>query len=722
MTSALADYSSFVEDRPDGRHTLSVLVDGMRCAACAFSIESDLNAQPEVQARINVTARRLDLQWSGETARGNQLLERVQSLGFSPTPYQPDAMAEGETREIARLFRYMAVAGFGSANLMMFSVPLWAGMDAGVLRDSFHWLSALVALPVVVYSGQPYYRSAFAALKAGHTNMDVPITLAIILATAMSLFETIRGGPYVYFDSAVMLLFFLLIGRWLDVRARSKARGAAHDLLLMMNGWATIERAGVTARIPIRDVAAGMIVLVQPGERIATDGTVLTGETDIDTSAITGESVPVCARPGTAVISGTINLTAPIRVQAGVDSADTQLAAILALMQQAEQRQTRAVQLADRMASWYTPVVHILAAITFLGWWLSGGAPWQVALIYATTVLIITCPCAMGLAVPAVHVLASGRLFRSGILLKSADALEQLAEIDTVVFDKTGTLTEGRPVAIALPAMDGQTAARVGALAASSQHPLARALAAQLGGGAATFPVREVAGCGMEGREDGQRLRLGSRAWCGDTALAQDDAALELWFNDGVQRPLRFTFADQPRADAARVTGWLAAKGLERIMLSGDRTAVAEAVGHALGIADARGDVRPQDKSAIVSGLTAAGRKVLMVGDGMNDAPALVGATVSMSPASGLDIAQNAADLVYRGEALAPVVTAIQLARRARVLVRQNMALSLFYNLGAVPLAMAGLISPILAAILMSASSITVVANALRINQLEEAR
>ncbi|MDX1541746.1 MAG: copper-translocating P-type ATPase, partial [Geminicoccaceae bacterium] len=605
-------------------------------------------------------------------------------------------------------------------NVMLLSVAVWAGhaQDMGpATRSLMHGFTALIALPAIAYAGRPFFASALRALRRGRTNMDVPISLALILVGAMSLFEALSHGEHVYFDSAVMLLFFLLIGRYLDRRARGQARSAAERLMALERGVVTVlDEAGVCRTLPVTEVAAGAIVLVGVGERIGVDGTVLAGASELDTSLITGESVPARVTPGTAVFAGTVNLGRPLRVRAGAAGEDTLLAEIVRLMEAAEQRRARFVVLADRIARMYAPAVHGLALLTLLAWWLILGAAWQVALLHATAVLIITCPCALGLAVPAVQVIASGRLFRSGVLLKSASALERLAEIDQVVLDKTGTLTLGRPALdpMQLPAADDLELAA--SLAGASRHPLARAMATAASAVPVAAGVEERPGEGLRLAAREGEVRLGSAAFVRAGETGEEPDRPVLWLSRPGRAPVRMALDDPLRPDADAVIASIKARGLDVIMLSGDRAGAAAEAARRLGIDVWSSGCSPADKVARLEALRAAGRKVLMVGDGLNDAPALAAAHVSISPSSAIDVSRTAADAIFQGDRLAPVALAIDVARRARRLVRQNLALALTYNLITVPLAIAGLVTPLVAALSMSASSLLVVGNALRLH------
>jgi Cu2+-exporting ATPase len=721
------DATAYVQRAGDDRRTLHLMVEGVHCGGCVRRIEQTLLADPAVEhARVNLTTRRLVVGWSGAAEIADRLVHAVSALGYRAVPYDPGQLIGAEAASERALLRAMAVAGFAAGNIMLLSVSVWAGQlqDMGpATRDLLHWFSALIALPAILYAGRPFLASALGALRHRRTNMDVPIAVGIVLASGMSLFETVRGGPHVYFDSAIMLLFFLLVGRYLDRRARGRARSAAERLVTLGAGAVTVlESDGRRSVVPAAMVAPGMTVLVAAGERIGADGTVLDGSSALDTSLITGETLPATVGVGDRVFAGTLNLGAPLRLEVAAIGEGTLLAEILRLMELAEQRRARHVVLADRLAARYAPAVHGLALATFLGWTVLIGAPWQLALLYAVAVLIITCPCALGLAVPAVQVIASGRLLRSGVLLKSATALERLAQVDTVVFDKTGTLTRGRPALARSEPVDAEALRLAASLAGASRHPLARALAGAQPEATVARGVEETPGRGLRLRGPEGEIRVGSRVWCGVEDVAASSAGPELWLTRPGRSPVRFAFEDPLRTDAPWVIAELRARGLVLEVLSGDRAPTVAAVAAKLGIERWRAGCTPVEKTARLEALAAAGRRVLMVGDGLNDAPALAAAHVSASPSTAIDLSQTAADAVFQGDRLQPVLELLDVARQADRLIRQNLGLALGYNLITVPLAVLGLVTPLLAALCMSASSVAVVGNALRLGRPKRPR
>ncbi len=713
------DLSAFVRTDDEGGLHMHLFVENMQCAGCIRNIESGLKSIDGVSAaRVNMSTRRLAVSWRDTTLDPRRIIETVNALGYPTAPFDPGQLRDADAQDDSGLLSALAVAGFAATNVMLLSVAVWSGVDMGAAtRDLFHWISALIALPAVAYAGRPFFRSALTALRGGRLNMDVPISLAVLLAAAMSLHQTIFGREHAYFDASVTLLFFLLIGRYLDRRARAKARSTGEHLLALSATAATvIGDDGEYRLLPAAALRRDMIVHVAPGDRVPVDGVIEDGLSDLDTSLVTGESLPTSVRAGDRIFAGTMNLTGSLRVRVASAGEDTLLGEIVRLVENAEQGRARYVRLADRAARIYAPVVHILAAVTFIGW-LAVSGQWEASLIAAIAVLIITCPCALGLAVPVVQVVATGLLLRRGILVKSPDALERMAEIDTVVFDKTGTLTFGRPELKPGGDWSEVDLAEASAIAWHSRHPLSRALARP--GPFEATDVQETPGMGLAGNIDGRWTRLGNRDWCGIDADIDESPEPELWFQTEGRAAVRFAFTDQLRPDARQAIEALKKIGIEIKLRSGDRRgAVAEAA-YTLGIEDWRDGCLPADKAGEIDRLTADGKRVLMVGDGLNDAPALAGGHASMSPATAADISQTAADLVFQGDRLMAVVVALRTARAATRLVHQNFGLAVLYNFIAVPIAVAGLATPLVAAVAMSSSSLLVTLNALRLRLMK---
>lgn len=719
------DLSLFIEPLGDGRARMDFAVDGITCAACMPVIEQGLKREPGIEeARVNLTNRRLTVHWREADTTPQRIVQRLAALGFRAFPFDPKAVEGEEVREARFLLQCLGVAGFAMMNIMLLSVSVWSGNISDITqeqRDFFHWVSALIAVPAVAYAGRPFFRSARMAIAARQLNMDVPISLGVLLAVGMSLVETAHHGTHAYFDSAVMLLFFLLAGRYFEQLMRRKTRAVAGNIAALKAETAVkLMPDGALRQVPIAAVAAGDRVLVRPGERVSVDGLVLDGRSSLDQSLVTGETLPQEVAAGDAVYAGTLNLVGPLTIEVRAAAKGTLLDEVTRLLETALEARSNYRRLADRAAALYSPVVHLTAILTLTGWILAGLA-WQPALIIAITVLIITCPCALGLAIPAVQVVASGALFKANVLLQSGDALERLAEADTIVFDKTGTLTLpdlAADVAEDMPAADLALAA---SLAAASHHPLARALVAAVPDASPVTDAREEAGRGVLALVDGIEARLGSLAFCdaeaeGAAVAARHPDASLIAFRHGDTCHV-FAIRQQLRPDAEAVVAALSRAGLQLEILSGDRPEAVAPVAAALGIPVARGGLKPADKIERLDALKAAGRKVLMVGDGLNDAPALARAHVSMSPITAVHLTQAAADAVFLGDRLAPVAHAVAVSRTALLLMKQNLWLAVVYNAIAVPIAIAGWVTPLIAALAMSGSSVIVTANALRARQ-----
>lgn len=718
MTAAF-DYEALVTRADDGLRRFEAAIDGMTCAACIGEIENGLRDLPGLlNVRVNYTNQRLVLEWRDDSFNLADVFERLRRMGYALHPFE---LAENEREEMETsrwLLRCLAIAGFAAMNIMLLSVGVWVGGDIDpATRDLFHGVSALIALPAAAFAGQPFFKSAFAALRAGRLNMDVPISLGVLLALAMSVYETVTHAEHAYFDSATMLLSFLLLGRFLDHAMRRKTRAVAANLAALRAPLAArLSADGVETRVPLAQIRPGDIVLARPGERLAVDGVIVSGASSLDESLITGETRRRSVAAGDEVYAGSMNYDGALTLRVAAAGGATLLDDIERLLEQASSARSRYVRLADRVSRLYAPMVHVAALGTAL-FWLWRGASMHDALVTAICVLIITCPCALALAVPAVQVVASGALFRAGVLLNSADAIERLAEADTIVFDKTGTLTTPQPRVANASSIEPQIMELAARLARASSHPLARAVA-QERPSAMALDAREEHGLGVVAMVDGVEARLGSPRFCDmeDTAAAfgalDPDVSL-VAFRHGARTAL-FMIRQTLRSDARETIDALRARGFDIEILSGDRSEAVEKVAHALGVAQWRGALKPADKVARLEALRAQGRKVLMAGDGLNDAPALASAYVSISPIDATQITQAAADAVFLGERLAPVRVAIDSARRARALMRQNLALSVLYNAFAVPLAIAGCLTPLIAAAAMSGSSLLVTLNALR--------
>ncbi|MBO9430301.1 heavy metal translocating P-type ATPase [Sulfitobacter sp. R18_1] len=669
----------------------------IRCAACIAGVEGVLARLPSVKAaRVNLGAKRVRIVLSpGYDA--SAALQALNDAGFEAHELDATALRPAGDDTGRRLLARAAVAGFAMMNVMAVSVAVWSGAG-DITREMFHWVSAAIALPALAFSAVPFFASASVALRAGRMNMDVPIALAILLAAATSLYETFAAtGAHTWFDAALSLTFFLLVGRYLEHRARATARSAAAELTALELPRAT--RLTATGRETV-DVSALMPddrIALAAGARAPVDGIAL-GAVMVDRSALTGEADAVAVAAGGAICAGEVILGTPLTLRVTRRAEDSTLRRLAALVEVAETGKHRYSGIADRAARLYAPVVHGLAALAFVVWWALTGDLYH-AIAVATATLIITCPCALALAIPAVTAAMTGRLFRAGVLLKSPTALERLAEIDTVLFDKTGTLTEG---VARLPALDAEVASVAFALAQASDHPASRALAAALQGQmpADLRDLQEVPGEGVCGLWHGARV-----------SLRRGQEGPELHLPD---RSIPLPLSETPRAGAAEAVNALRGRGMEVAMVTGDTAQRAEALANTLGIATVHAAVRPEDKAGLARDMAARGKRVLMVGDGLNDTAALAGAHASLAPATALDAARVASDGVMLGGDLSAVADTLRLARRARSRIRQNLGLAAAYNAVAIPVAVMGFATPLMAAAVMSSSSILVVLNAVR--------
>ncbi|WP_417246662.1 heavy metal translocating P-type ATPase [Celeribacter sp.] len=711
VAAPAAEEAAHARDVRDTRFVLSL--PAIYCAACISGVERELIKQPGVRAaRVNLTLKRAQVD-ADEDVSVDDLISALTRAGYEAYELDAGAISATETDRKGRaILTRIAVSGFAMMNVMLLSIAVWSGAS-DVTRDMFHWISAAIALPAIAYAAQPFFGSAWSALRVKRLNMDVPISLAILLAGGMSLFETMESGRHAYFDAALSLTFFLLAGRYLDYRTRSVARSAAEELAALEVPRATLADGTV---VSIADLEKGALVRVVPGARVPVDGIVVEGASELDRSLLTGESLPVEAGVDTIVSAGEVNLTGPLVVKVTAAGEDSSLHRMADLVAMAETSRNKYTSLADRAAQVYAPAVHLLSLAAFIGWMIATG-DMRHSLNIAVAVLIITCPCALGLAVPAVTTAASGRLFRSGMLIKSATALERLAEVDTVVFDKTGTLTEGRPELSNLADIPPHARGVAMALAAGSAHPLSAALfeAARAAGvePASVSDIREVPGQGVEGWLDGQPVRLGRAAWLETQALAQTATYLKI----GDEPPVAFTFVDHLREGASEAVAALKRQGKDVVLLSGDAPAAVADIAGRIGIDAWDAECLPEAKALRVAELTRSGRKVLMVGDGLNDTAALAAAHVSISPASALEATRVVSDMVLLGKSLAPLGEATQVAVSATKRIKENFNIATLYNLIAVPIALAGFATPLAAALAMSASSITVSLNALRLTR-----
>src|SRR5947207_11135064 len=601
---ATRDFSHYVRDAGSGLQHIDLAVEGVSCAGCMSKIERGLSAIPDVTlARVNLTDRRVALEWKQGALDPIRFIDRLAELGYKAYPFETASAEALEAEQSRFLLRCLAVAAFATMNVMMLSVPVWSGNASDMIseqRDFFHWLSALIALPAAAYAGQPFFRSAYQALRTRNVNMDVPISVGVILALGMSLVETVNHAEHTYFDAAIMLLTFLLVGRYLDQSMRRRTRAVAGNLAALKAEIATkFVGADEISEVPVAAIQPGDIVLLRPGERCAVDGTVIDGRSEIDQSLITGETLYATAEHGTAVYAGSLNVSGTLRVRVSAASEGTLLAEITRLLDNALQARSRYVRLADRASRLYAPVVHATALLTMLGWVLMG-ATWHDAVVTAVAVLIITCPCALGLAIPTVQTVASGAMFRAGVLLNSGVSIERVAEVDRIIFDKTGTLT--------LPELDVVNSAGVppdvlrlaGRLALASHHPIAAAVARASNERSPLAGILEEPGQGVRGFVDGEEVRLGRPSFCKADQLANEILSLDpeasvVAFSQGDAR-YAFAVRQRLRPDAQAMVSALQKRSIAVEILSGDREPAVQAAARTLGISEWRAGVTPADK------------------------------------------------------------------------------------------------------------------------------
>ena len=741
----------FVDSLGDTRE-INLLVEGIHCAACVWLIENSLKALPGVaEARVNLTGRRLRLKWDNSRLKLSQALRRLGEIGYAAVPFDPE-VAEGSLQRANRRLLYrLAVAAFGMMNLMWISIALYSGADQGEFRGLFHWIGFAIATPVLTYSGWPFYRGAWLGVRARSLTMDLPIAIGVSITYGYSLYVTISGSRIgeVYWDTVVNFLFVILVGRFLESISKRQAVASTQRLLDLQPKVATVLRGGDEVLLPIRAVKAGETVLVRPGEKVPVDGVILEGESQMDESMLTGEAAPVSKQRGDRVAAGTLNGSGALRVQVEGLLRDTALGRIIALVEEAQASKAPIQCTADRIVPWFVAVTLTLGLVTFLFW---VGTDFEVALMAATAVLIITCPCAFGMATPMAIAVASGLGARHGILVKTGAVLESLSSIDHFVFDKTGTLTEGRPAVTAIASGGGiwrggelldpnsdlaRHLASLAALERFSEHPVALAVLNLCRDQGVEFRHLAVTdtlsrpGHGILGRVAGQSLIAGTAEWlvtqgvapwAGPLAAAdqefQTSGATLIHVALEGRAVLVLAVQDRLRFNAAEVVAGLKAQGIHVTLLTGDRLATAERIADALGGVEVIAEVLPEAKDRVIADLQHHGQRVAMVGDGVNDAPALVRADVGIAMGSGTDVSIASADIVLMQADLARVPQAAALSRRTLKTIRQNIGISIAYNLIMVPLAMAALVTPLVAAVSMPLSSLAVIGNSARIRKL----
>jgi Cu2+-exporting ATPase len=723
-------------------YSLNLVVHGLHCGACVWLIENLLSRQEDVvKSRVNLTLKTLEIQWRGTAEYGNDLTGLIEKIGYKLLPADANAVAEFEKRFDDKIFKAMAVAGFGAGNIMLFSFALWFDIDfkiTGATRQFLHFISTIIALPVLIYSGRIFFVSAINSLKARVPNMDIPIAMAIILASAVSLLETIRGGKIIYFDSAVMLVFFLLIGRYLDLKARKIAFDIATKFSQLQVGFGRVLIDNKIKILPINKIQEGMVIIVASGEKIASDGIVIEGESAVDNSLISGESIPEKISINSIVFGGSINIDSTIKVKITANQNNSILANIINYINHIQIKKNFYIRIADKFSLYYTPAVHIVAFLTFIGWFYFLKSGWNIALMNATAVLIITCPCALALAIPIVQTIAISNFLKKGIIVKSGEALEKINQIDYVIFDKTGSITEGKPILQnifeiknnqfdKLSDEDHQLILKLaGNLGKYSKHPLSQSLAEQVGNQNLINQAEEIKAQGLVGNYASQPIKMGNAQFCEIKNYHQiQDKEPQIFGNQSKlrtfiqydNRQFILLFSDQIKEGAIELIQYLKSINKEIILLSGDYQDEVEKVAKNLNIENFYYQKKPLEKAEILQDLLNQRKKIMMIGDGLNDAPALAMSSVSLSFSKAVDISQNIADIIINSSNLRQIIFVIKYSKRTLKTMKENLILAILYNVIAIPFAIMGIVSPLIAAIAMSSSSLMVTINSLKINK-----
>ncbi|MBI3562025.1 MAG: cadmium-translocating P-type ATPase [Gammaproteobacteria bacterium] len=713
------------------KHT-SLILEGIVCAACVWLNEKHVNGLPGVvEFRVNFSNHRASLIWDTTRIKLSEILQAIALIGYRAHPVDAQRQAQIQQRERGRALRRLAVAGLGSMQIMMLAVALYAGAFSGIdtaLVGFFRWVSLLLATPVVLYSAWPFYQSAWRDLRLARVGMDVPVAVSILAGYLASVYATLTQQHDIYFDSISMFIFFLLGGRYLEMQARHRAGEVAANLVKLIPAMSTrIDAAGQEQVIAVSELSPGDKVRVKPGETIPADGIVDAGQSHVDEALLTGESIPLYKQAGDPVIGGSVNVDSPLQLRIEKVGADTVLAGIQRLLDRAQTEKPAIVLLADQVARYFVLGLFVIALLVGLWWWQHQPSR---ALWIVISVLVVSCPCALSLATPVALITATGRLMQLGMLTTRGHALQTLAGITHVVFDKTGTLTYGRAHITSIELCSSLPREQVLAIAAAlergSEHPLAQAFTTAAVPRLNSSDYRAFAGQGMQATVEGKIYRIGRADFVRPVQPmvrpAQPSHHTTLWLADSEQMLAVFYLEDELRPDALSTVRELQHQGLQVCLFSGDQPAVVARFAERLGIRQWQAGLLPQDKLAQLRGLQAQGAVVAMVGDGVNDAPVLAAAQVSIAMGSGTPLAQGSADLVLLSERLAPVAQAVDLARRSRRVIQQNLAWAILYNIVAIPLAGLGYIVPWMAGIGMSASSLLVVLNALGLQQFAQPR
>ncbi len=735
------DILEFISITQNNECQVDLMVQGLHCGACIWLIENLLKKQSNViDARINLTQKTLRIKWIGDKKYGNDLVKLISKIGYKLFPADQEILDKIEEKFDNKLFKSLAVAGFGAGNIMLFSLPLWFDSNFeinGATRKLLHLLSSIIALPVLIYSGRIFFISAFKSLRLRLPNMDLPISIAIFLASIVSIIQTFRGGQNVYFDSAVMLVFFLLIGRYLDFKARKKAFNIASEFSMLQAGFGRVEIDKKIRVLPIKELCENMILIVAVGEKIACDGIVIQGQSHIDNSLISGESIPEKVQKNSLVYGGSINLSSPLQIKITKNSQNGVLSQIINLISNIENKKNIYVRIADKFSKYYTPIIHILALITFIFWYFYFKSNWEIALMNATAVLIITCPCALALAIPIAQTIAISNFLKRGIIMKNGESLEKINNIEYIIFDKTGSITIGKPILKNIYEIEDENIKKLNSedekfylkiavsMAKFSKHPISQSLCNSFDGELDNVEVKEYSGNGLEAYFGEKKALLGSADFCKiynensqiilQNPQSEFSANLKCYMNFN-NKKIIFTFDDELKSDAKIVVDFLKKINKKIILLSGDNENEVRRIAKITGIEKFYWQKNPLEKAQILQELNAKNIKFMMIGDGLNDAPSLALSTVSVSFSKAIDISQNIADIIINSSKLNPLISIFLYSKSTLKIMKQNLILALIYNIFALPFAMAGYVVPLIAAIAMSSSSLLVVINSLRLN------
>lgn len=722
---------TFVQQQAGEQREASLILEGIVCAACIWLNERHVKSLPGVlDFQVNYSSHRARVRWDNQRIRLSEILEAITAIGYHAHPFDPGRQEKIYKQERVRALRRLAVAGIGMVQVMMLAVAMYAGESEGMnetLRNFLRWVSLLITTPVILYSARTFFTSAWRDLRRRQAGMDVPVSIAIGAAFLASAWATVFARGEIYFDSVTMFTFFLLAGRFLEMGARHRAGQAAEELVKLLPATATRLSDTGEDRVPVADLVTGDRVLVRPGESIPADGRVIEGQSSVDESLLTGESLPQPRGGGDLLVGGTVNNQSPLIMVVEKTGEQTVLSGIVRLLDRAQSEKPPVAKMADRVAGWFVGALLLLAIGVAFWWWQHDP---ERAFAVTLSVLVVTCPCALSLATPAAVTAASGALTRLGVLTTRGHALETLARATHMIFDKTGTLTEGR-----LRLKDVQLLGSLGrdeclrlaaALEQASEHPVARALCSEVAAEDSAGEFIALSGQGVQAAINGKPYRIGTPGYV--AALQSQPAAISaqtnnsatrVWLGDEHGWLAQFEFADRLREDAAEAVRQLKASGLQIELLSGDEPGAVHAVAKAVQIGQVRARCLPEDKLERIRELQGQGAIVAMVGDGVNDAPVLAGAQVSVAMGGGAQLAHASADMVLLSEHLPHLVSAVHTSRRTLRVIRQNLLWALVYNLLALPLAAAGWIAPWMAAIGMSTSSLVVVVNALRLRRVE---